>query len=146
MEALRAHFSGEGNPTRINVEVEGLQSPLNHKNKRSMTFEVFLTMCQKMYTIFEDENEPMDDKEEVRFLFKAVEGPGLSASIEALKARMSTSVTPVTYTTITNHLAITVSELTDNVTERRNVSGFSADGSPNVYYMDGTIDTGHKVG
>ena len=37
-----------------------------------MEFELFLTKCQKMYSIFEEEGEAMDEDAKIRFLFKRV--------------------------------------------------------------------------
>ena len=65
MEALRAHFSGEGNATRRIAVAETLEESLHYKNERTMAFEVFLTKCQKMFTIFHDEGEPKDEKAKI---------------------------------------------------------------------------------
>ena len=72
MQVLRDHFSGEENSSRRIAEVENLQKSLHFKYERSTIFEIFLTKCQKIYSIFDDENEAIDEKVTVRFLFKAV--------------------------------------------------------------------------
>ena len=38
-----------------------------------MEFELFCTMCQKMYIIFEEEDEPIEEDAKTRFLCKQVE-------------------------------------------------------------------------
>ena len=72
MKALRGHISGEGNATRQIAVAETLEFSLHYKNKRPMAFEVFLTKCQKMFTIFVDEGKAKDKKAKIRFLFMAV--------------------------------------------------------------------------
>ena len=61
MKALRNHFAGEGNSARKFSEAEGLCDFLHYKNERLMEFELFLTKCPKMYSIFEEEVEAMDE-------------------------------------------------------------------------------------
>ena len=55
-----------------------------------MAFELFLTKCQNMYNIFEEEDEPMEADYKTHFLFKWIYQPDLQKSIEALKAHMAT--------------------------------------------------------
>ena len=49
MQALRDHFSGEGNASRRIAVAERLRDSLHYRNERSMAFEVFLSRCQKMF-------------------------------------------------------------------------------------------------
>ena len=89
MQALRNHFAGEGNATRNLSTVDRLKKESLHcKSERSMTFETFLTQCQKMYNIYDKEGDPMSDEAKVRFLFKRIQNSSMSVrtSIEALKA------------------------------------------------------------
>ena len=144
MQALRDHFKGEGNATRRIAEAERLRESLHYKNERSLSFEVFLTKCQKMFNIYRDENEEMDEKAKIRFLFKSVKSSGLTTDVAALKARISTSTTPINYTTCANHLSAAVSELPDFISRNRNVSGItSKDGNPSIYKEDGSIITSY---
>ena len=69
MQSLRNHFAGEGNTSRSKAEADRLYDSLHYRNERSMSFEIFLTQCQKMFNIFEKEKEPMTDDAKVRFLF-----------------------------------------------------------------------------
>ena len=97
-----------------------------------------------MFNIFRDEQEEMDEKAKIRFLFKSVKSSGLSTSLEALKARISTSVTPITYTTCANHLSTAVSELPDYLSKNRNVSQLtSGDHNPTIHNEDGSIKTSY---
>ena len=148
MEALRDHFSGEGSATRRIAVAKALEDSLHYKNERSMTFEGFLTRCQKIFMIYHDEGEPKDEKAKIRFLFKAVAGSGLNAAVEVLKARIVTSVTAVEYSTIANYLATEVSGLPDNTSKRRNISGVDTDGETRstIYNQDGLIFTGQISG
>ena len=59
MQALCDHFSGEGNSTRRIAEADRMKKSLHYKNKRSLSFEFFLTKCQKMFNIYEKEGEPI---------------------------------------------------------------------------------------
>ena len=70
MKALRNYFSGEDNATRNIAETEWLRNSLHYKNASLMAFEVFLAKWQKMYDIFEEEGEPMEEDAKIRFFFK----------------------------------------------------------------------------
>ena len=56
-----------------------------------MECEIFLTKWQKMYTIFEEEGETMEEDAKTRFLFRRVNNSDLQKSIEALKYQMPTN-------------------------------------------------------
>ena len=91
MKALRNHFAGEGNASRNKAEADRLMESLHYKSERAMNFEIFLTQCQKMYNIFEKEDEPMPEDAKIRFLFKRVQNQSLQPDIEALKVRQTTN-------------------------------------------------------
>ena len=74
--------------------------PLHYKTERFVTLELFLITCQRMYTIFEDKNKPMDEQAKIKFLLKAIQGYSLFPSVKAFKIRIATSVTAVTYATV----------------------------------------------
>ena len=147
MKALRSHFAGEGNASRNKAEADRLKDSLHYKNERAMTFEIFLTNCQKMYNIYDKEDEPMSEDAKIRFLFKKIEHPGLTAAIEALKVKQSTNE-ELTYQQAANHLSTAVSELPEFLAKNRNVSGAKTTntterGDPSIYNPDGSIITGH---
>lgn len=150
MQALRAHFAGEGNASRNIAEADRLKESLYYKGERAMTFETFLTQCQKMYNIYEKEGDPMSEDSRIRFLFKKVQHPGLQGAIEALKARLATN-DAITYTQAANHISTAVSELPEFLSKNRNISSIRTDktgsantkGDPAIYNDDGSIITGH---
>ena len=88
MKALRNHFLGEGNATRSLAAAENLRSLLHYKNERSMAFETFLTQTQRMFNIFNQENEPMSEEAKIRFLFQAIQHKDLLVAVEALRAAL----------------------------------------------------------
>jgi hypothetical protein len=65
MEALRNHYSGEGNTSRRIAVAERIRDTLFFKNERSMQFSAFLDKMQKMFNIFEEENEQITEQAKV---------------------------------------------------------------------------------
>ena len=121
-KALKDHFACEGNATRRIAEADRLKDSLHYKNERSMTFELFLTKYQKMYNIYRDEGEELSEDAKVRFLFKKISHSGLNNAVEAMKARITTSTTTISYTTVANHLFTAVFELPEYVAKNCNIS------------------------
>lgn len=147
MKALRNHFAGEGNASRNMAEADRLKDTLHYKNERAMTFEIFLTNCQKMYNIYEKEGEEMGEDAKIRFLIKKIEHQGLKPSVEALSVRRAAGES-LTYTQVANYLSTAVSELPEFVAKNRNVSAATTSntqqsGNPAIYNADGTVITGH---
>ena len=151
MLALRNHFSGEGNVTRRIAEADRFKETLHYKNERSLTFETFLTKCQKMYNIYAKHGEVMTEDAKIRFLFKKIQHSGLESAVEAMKAKITTEPSgTVTYTTVANHISTAVSELPDYLSRNHKVSGVSGhttnnQTAANIYNADGTINTGHHA-
>ena len=146
--ALSDHFAGEGNATRNMAEATRLRDSLHYKSERAMPFETFLTKCQKMHNIFEEEDEPMCDAAKTRFLFEKVQHPELKSAIEALKAQQ-TSGNVITYTMAANHLATAVSQLPEVIARNRSISALGTNGASKgqengegIYNADGSIKTG----
>lgn len=142
MEALRDHFKGEGNATRSLASAENLRANLHYKNERSMTFETFLTQCQKMFNIFDQENEPMPEDAKIRFLFQAIQHKDLLVAVEALKAQR-TAGSELSYTACCNHLTTAVTELPEYQQRNRNISGVKIGAvkfKSTIYNDDGTIN------
>ena len=143
MQALRDHFSGEGNATRRIAEADRMKKTLHYKNERSMSFEIFLTRCQKMFNIYEKEGEPMQDDAKIRFLFERTQHPNLQGHVNALKANITTGA-DVSFTTAANHLSTAVSELPDYIAAHRKVAGVTTGtgnelGDGGIYNADGSI-------
>ena len=150
MQALRNHFSGEGNVTRRIAEADRFKETLHYKNERSLTFETFLTKCQKMYNIYAQHGEVMTEDAKIRFLFKKINHSGLDGAVDAMKVKITTKPAgTVTYTTVANHISTAVSELPDYLSRNNKVSAVtgkrSSNGSYSIYNADGTINTGHHA-
>ena len=152
MAALRAHFAGEGNATRNVAEADRLKDTLHYKSERAMSFETFLTQMQKMFNIYENEEEEILEDQKVRLLFKKVQHKDLETAKSALQAQQ-TMGNALTYLTCANHLSARVSELPEYLIKNRDVSGVGTqdgnDGGSNIgncvgiYNADGSIRTGH---
>jgi hypothetical protein len=65
MEALRRHYAGEGNSTRRIADAKQIQQSLHYKSERALSFSKFLVSLQRMFTIFEDEGEPLTERAKV---------------------------------------------------------------------------------
>jgi hypothetical protein len=117
MEALRKHYSGEGNTSRRIAVAERIRDSLHYKNERAMQFSAFLDKLQKMFNIFEEEDEQMTEQAKVRMLLKKVEHPQLQDAVGALRVRAS--IDGVTFTECANHLSAQVSELPDHQSSRK---------------------------
>ena len=108
MEALCRHFAGEGNATRNLAEDKIFNKLLHFKSERAMSFEIFLTQYQKMFNIYEKEEEEMSEEAKVQFPFRKVHHTGLRSSIDALKASQTTG-TNISYAMAAKHLSTTTS-------------------------------------
>jgi hypothetical protein len=84
MIALRKHYSGEGNTSRQIAAAERIRDTLHYKNERAMLFSSFLDKMQKMFNIFEEENEVISKQAKVQMLLKKVEHPQLQDAVGAL--------------------------------------------------------------
>ena len=117
MEALRKHYSGEGNTSRRIAVAERIRDTLHYKNERAMQFSAFLDKLQETFNIFGEENEPMTEQAKVRMLLKKVEHPQLQDAIGALRVRAT--MDGITFTECANHLSAQVSELPDHQSSRK---------------------------
>ena len=149
MIKLRDHFKGEGNSSRRIAVAERLRDSLHYKNERSLSFEMFLSQCQKMFNIFETQNEEYTEEAKVRFLLKKVIHPGLSQSVETMKEKQASDPTATTFTYASNYLAARVSELPDYIAKNRTISGITAQDdketapTSGVLRSDGSVFVGH---
>lgn len=117
MKALRDHYTGEGNTSRRIAVAERLRDSLHYKNEKSLQFSTFLDKMQKMFNIFEEENEIMTEQAKVRMLLRKVEHPELQGAINVLRVRAGIEGT--TFTECANHLSAMVSELPDHQSSRK---------------------------
>ena len=141
LKALRDHFAGEGNQTRRIAEAERLRDSLFYKSERALSFENFLSKCQKMFNIYDQEGEPMEEDARIRFLFQKTQHTVLQVDIAALKAEITTNVPgTVSYVTCANHLSTAVSQLPEYIAKTRNVSSIKSTGNDRLYNADGTFN------
>jgi hypothetical protein len=75
MIVLRNHYSGEGNTSRRIAIAERTRDTLFYKSERSLSFSSFLDKIQKMFNIFDEENESISEAAKVRLLLKKIEHP-----------------------------------------------------------------------
>ena len=149
MEDLCRHFSGRGNATQNIAESGILNKSLNYKSKRAMSFEIFLTQCQKMFNIYKKEEGEMSEEAKVWLLFRKVQHTGLRSSIDALKASQTTGTT-ISYTMAANYLSTATSELPYYISKNaRNVSGIQVGdgtkGGDGIYNGDGSYPSFVKL-
>jgi hypothetical protein len=111
MIALRRHYAGEGNSTRRIADAKRLQATLHYKTERALPFNKFLDSLQKMFTIFEDENEPLTERAKVDELLSKVQATTLSAAVAQLRYQLNT--VGVTFTVAANHLNSEISQTSD---------------------------------
>ena len=165
MIALRKHYSGGSNTSRQIAAAERIRDTLHYKNERAMLFSSFLDKMQKMFNIFEEENEVTSEQAKVQMLLKKVEHPQLQDAVGALPARAS--MHGITFTECANHLSAQVSESADLQSTRKiaaatcdrtkepkriiggGVNTTHASKRKGIYMPDGrygpdTILTGHK--
>ena len=117
MEALRGHYSGEGNTSRRIAVAERYRDTLHYKNEKTLSFSSFLDKIQTMFNIFETEGEPVQEQAKVRMLLMKVEHPQLQAAVGTLHVRAQMDL--VTFTECANHLSALVSELPDYQLNRK---------------------------
>jgi hypothetical protein len=113
-QALRAHYGGEGSKSVRIKEAEVLRTNLAYRNKRTVSFDKFLTSMQSMFTGFEDNCEVLNDAQKIRLLFQKVQAPVLSQVKSALQVQhdLDAGGTSVTYNFIANSMAATATNLT----------------------------------
>lgn len=137
--ALRNHYRGEGNRTRRIADAEKLRDTLHYKSETAMPFETFLSKVQKMFNLFEDAGEPMQEAAKVRFLFDKIQNADLTMAIKSLKSTAEIVDTAISFTKAANHLA---AEITPKPT--RGLSAVTTDGGSKAAIMkDGKINTGY---
>ena len=117
MQALRNHYSGEGNTSRRIAVAERLRETLHYKNEKSLQFSTFLDKLQKMFNIFEEEDEEITAQAKVRMLLQKIEHPQLRDAVGELRVRAQ--LDGISSTECANHLSAIVSELPDHQASRK---------------------------
>ena len=71
-DAFCRHYSGEGNVNHSASTADCLQETFHYKSEREFSFNTFLDRMHKMFNIFCDKGEQMDDSTQVREIFRRV--------------------------------------------------------------------------
>ena len=124
MTALRRHYAGEGNSTRRIADAKKIQNTLHYKSERSLPFNKFLDSLQRMFTIFEEEHEPLTERAKVDELLSKTQNTALAAAVAQLRYQLNT--VGITFTVAANHLNSEISQTPDYQLTRK----ISAVGSP----------------
>jgi hypothetical protein len=119
MEALRGHYSGEGNTSRRIAVAKRYRDTLHYKNEKALSFSMFQDKIQTMFNIFETEGEPVTEQAKVRMLLKKVEHPQLQIAVGTLRVLAHMDKDKVTFTECANHLSALVLELPDYKLNRK---------------------------
>ena len=90
MIALRRHYAGEGNSTRRIADAKRIQNTLHYKTEQALPFNKFLDSLQRMFTIFEEENEPLTERAKVDELLTKVQNSALAAAVAQLRYQLNT--------------------------------------------------------
>ena len=118
--------------TRRIADAKKIQTTLHYKSERALPFNKFLDSLQRMFTIFEEENEPLTERAKVDELLTKVQNSGLTAAIAQLRYQLNT--TGVTFTVAANHLNSEVSQTPDYQLSRKiNAVNTSTGGNGRVF-------------
>ncbi len=117
MVALRRHYAGEGNSMRRIANAKKIQSSLHYKTERALPFNKFLDSLQRMFTIFEEENEPLSERAKVDKLLSKVQSSQISVAVAQLRYQLNT--TGIIFTVAASHLNSEVSQTPDYQLSRR---------------------------
>ena len=125
MTALRRHYAGEGNSTRRIADAKRIQNSLHYKTERALPFNKFLDSLQRMFTIFEEENEPLTERAKVDELLTKVQNTMLSAAVAQLRYQLNT--VGISFTVAANHLNSEISQTSDYQLARK-ISAYNSGG------------------
>ena len=117
MIALRRHYAGEGNSTRRIADAKRIQNTLHYKTEQALPFNKFLDSLQRMFTIFEEENEPLTERAKVDELLTKVQNSALAAAVAQLRYQLNTD--GITFTVAANHLNSEISQTPDYQLSRK---------------------------
>ena len=125
MIALRRHYAGEGNSTRRIADAKRIQNSLHYKTERALPFNKFLDSLQRMFTIFEEENEPLTERAKVDELLTKVQNTTLAAAVAQLRYQLNTE--GISFTVAANHLNSEISQTSDYQLARK-ISAYATGG------------------
>jgi hypothetical protein len=128
--ALRMHYSGAGNVQHQVSRADKMRDSLHYKSERMLSFEKFLVRCQEMFNIYEDQGEPMNERQKVQFLIgkNKIQSPPLQHCVAALMVeyqRRTGTPSPLTFVDAANQLSNIVGITNDNT---RGISAVKQDG------------------
>ena len=111
MITLHNHFAGKGNSTHHISDANQIRLTLHYKSKCAFPFSKLLNSMQKMFTVFQEEGEPLTEQAKVDKLLTKVQHSGLTAAIAQLRFQLNTK--GVTFTVTANHLNLAISQTLD---------------------------------
>jgi hypothetical protein len=126
MLALRAHYGGSGNTSTMLAEAQQMYDTLQYRSEKVKgNLEKFLTDCQKMFILFDDNGEPMTSAQKVKFVLdkKRMLAPGLQTAVELLRVQQqqrADSGNPMTFIEAANLLTRCMQDNIAPVTNARN--------------------------
>lgn len=143
MEALRAHYRGEGNQSRRISDAETLRETLCYKGESSMPFATFLARVQKMFNLFEQIGEPVTEAAKLRFLFEKVQNQELKHPLEAVRTLVSMNPDSFTFTSAANHLSALIKPRAKRELAAVTFSSDDGGGDTAPILKNGKIHTGY---
>ena len=84
---------------------------MHYKTERALLFNKFLDSLQRMFTTFEEENEPLTERAKVDELLTKVQNSALAAAVAQLRYQLNTD--GITFTVAANHLNSEISQTPD---------------------------------
>jgi hypothetical protein len=136
MEALRAHYRGEGNQTRRINEAEKIRDTIHYRSERAMPFGTFLSKAQRMFNLFQVHGEPYAEGAKLRFLLEKTQSQDLATTVAAIRAAVSINAEAYSFTSAANHLASQIPNVVGTGGAGRSVSAVGSS-----IYRNGKIIT-----
>jgi hypothetical protein len=89
--ALRDHYQGAGNVSQQIARAENIHETAHYRSEKMLSFEKFLSLCQEMFNIYEDQEEPWTERQKVSFLLEKgkIQAAHLIPSVSALKVEFN---------------------------------------------------------
>lgn len=143
MEALRAHYRGEGNQTRRITDAETMRDTLHYKGESSMPFATFLAKVQRMFNLFDQIGEPYTEHAKLRFLLDKVQNQDLKHALEAVRTGISINPNAFTFTSAANHLSSLVKPRAKRELAAVASTGDSTATANSPIWKNGKIHTGY---
>ena len=143
MEALRAHYRGEGNQTRRITDAETMRDTLHYKGESALPFASFLAKVQRMFNLFDQIGEPYSESAKLRFLLDKVQNQDLKHALEAVRTGISINPNAFTFTSAANHLSSLVKPRAKRELAAVTFTGDNSTGETSSIWKNGKIHTGY---